>query len=237
MTAGEIVSMGSDYLYSKSVEELHRLMEREETISDVLDTAYGFRGYGVYRSIRPLQRRSELLALLKQIDPAKIESVLEIGTAWGGTLYSWCRYFQNLSNGVSVDLPGGAFGGGYPETRKQLYEEFATDAELSFVRANSHSKDTFETVREALPNDGVDFVFIDGDHTYEGIKQDFEDYTSLLSTNGIVVLHDILGNPYDPDVQVDKFWEEISCKYDTTEVVINPNRNWGGFGIVRGINQ
>lgn len=35
-----------------------------------------------------------------------------------------------------------------------------------------------------------DFIFIDGDHTYEAVRRDFEDWFSLLSSNGIIAFHD-----------------------------------------------
>ena len=35
-----------------------------------------------------------------------------------------------------------------------------------------------------------DFIFIDGDHTYEAVKQDFEDWFPLLAKGGIVAFHD-----------------------------------------------
>jgi len=36
----------------------------------------------------------------------------------------------------------------------------------------------------------IDLLFLDGDHTYEGIKNDFNLYSSLLTNNGIIVIHD-----------------------------------------------
>lgn len=36
----------------------------------------------------------------------------------------------------------------------------------------------------------IDFLFIDGDHSYEGVKNDFELYSKIMSENGIIMLHD-----------------------------------------------
>lgn len=36
----------------------------------------------------------------------------------------------------------------------------------------------------------IDLLFLDGDHTYGGIKNDFNLYSSLLTNNGIIVIHD-----------------------------------------------
>jgi Methyltransferase domain len=40
----------------------------------------------------------------------------------------------------------------------------------------------------------TDLIFIDGDHRYEGVKRDFENYRGLLSDRGVILLHDV-----DPD--------------------------------------
>jgi Methyltransferase domain len=36
----------------------------------------------------------------------------------------------------------------------------------------------------------IDVLFIDGDHSYEGVKKDFELYSTILSENGIIIIHD-----------------------------------------------
>lgn len=36
----------------------------------------------------------------------------------------------------------------------------------------------------------IDVLFIDGDHSYEGVKLDFELYSKLLTPKGVVILHD-----------------------------------------------
>lgn len=44
-------------------------------------------------------------------------------------------------------------------------------------------------VHKQLP-DELDFVFVDGDHSYEGVKKDFETYAPKLKRGGIIALHD-----------------------------------------------
>ena len=41
----------------------------------------------------------------------------------------------------------------------------------------------------------VDFVFIDGDHSFEGIRQDWELWTPYVMSDGIVALHDSRSTP------------------------------------------
>jgi hypothetical protein len=40
----------------------------------------------------------------------------------------------------------------------------------------------------------IDFLFIDGDHSYEGVKLDFDLYSTILSDNGVIMIHDTDGD-------------------------------------------
>lgn len=75
----------------------------------------------------------------------------------------------------------------------------------------------------------LDFLFIDGDHTYEGVKTDFEMYHKLVSKNGIIAFHDIVSGPQENVGGVSKFWNEIKNNFKHIELV----KNWkqGGYGI------
>lgn len=74
------------------------------------------------------------------------------------------------------------------------------------------------------------FLSIDGDHTYEGVKQDFKMYSGLVER--VIALNDIVHHPCVPDCQVDRFWEEIKRKYKNKEIISSKNQNWAGIGIV-----
>jgi predicted O-methyltransferase YrrM len=38
---------------------------------------------------------------------------------------------------------------------------------------------------------GVDFIFIDGDHSYEGVKADVDVWLPKLNKNALIIFHDI----------------------------------------------
>ena len=78
----------------------------------------------------------------------------------------------------------------------------------------------------------IDMLWIDADHSYEGIKQDFDLYSQIMSDNGIIIIHDTDKNymdnfiesenhePYDlsgPSEWLRRF--TIGHKYDDYEVL------------------
>jgi hypothetical protein len=64
---------------------------------------------------------------------------------------------------------------------------------LKLLKADSHDPESLSVVREWF--DGpLDFLFLDGDHTYEGVKQDWETFSPLVRAGGMVGFHDV-GNP------------------------------------------
>jgi hypothetical protein len=70
------------------------------------------------------------------------------------------------------------------------------DNEDSFYRNNFYPRFIKSTSEEAFyhffirQEIKIDFLFIDGDHSYEGVKKDFELYSTILSDNGIIIIHD-----------------------------------------------
>lgn len=64
---------------------------------------------------------------------------------------------------------------------------------------------------EKLRSDGIliDYLHIDADHSYEGSRQDFEDYARLLRAGGMVSLHDTRYHKLAPTFGVNKTVEDI----------------------------
>jgi len=190
---------------------------------------YAFLGW----RICPMQVKKELSELLKIVKSRKPKVILEIGTANGGTLFSLMKTMPNDGVAVSIDLPRGEFGGGYTAWRAPFYRSFAAQGQKIFlIRADSHSLVTFNKVKTILNKRGVDFLFIDGDHTYEGVKKDFEMYRKLVNPGGIIALHDICPHPAESGVEVAKLWFWIKKRFANCEIIDNPNQGWAGIGLI-----
>lgn len=204
---------------------LEALKEQEDSWDDILQTPYRFRGFGLYDTIRPLQHENELRFLAEKARGIEPDIVVEIGTAFGGTFYVWCRGL-NPEHVVSIDLPG-TKSGAYPYSRTPLLERFTDNAEVTAIRGDSKSVEVREELERVLDGRKVDFLFIDGDHSYEGVKADFENYSRYVRDGGIIAFDDIIE---DPTRGVHKFWKEIEGDYKTEEH-IEPDWN-AGIGIL-----
>lgn len=165
---------------------------------------------------------------LKGFNP---ENILEIGTM-GSTF--WVMNKLSTGKKISIDI----------ENRESIIHHFMWGEDWMFLTGNSQDSNIFETVKNKCDN--FDLIFIDGDHTYEGVKKDFNLYKNLLSDRGYIAFHDI-----DPNHifagnyagEVYKFWQELEegtkmnliCTKSCGKVKLNGmyNQGFGGIGLWR----
>jgi cephalosporin hydroxylase len=203
--------------------------------AEAVDSVFGFDVAGI--SIAPMQAVPEIRGLLELLAAEQPRVVLEVGTARGGTLWLFSRVAAEDALLVSVDLPHGRFGGGYPAWRIPLYRSFARAAQrVELLRGDSHADATLERVQQILGGRPVDFLFIDGDHTYDGVKRDFELYSPLVRAGGTVAFHDIVPQGAREDVwqvgEVPQFWAELREGHRVTELVEDWEQGRFGIGVV-----
>lgn len=213
-------------LMAPTIRALGRVGSQSE---ELLDFAFGS-PQGI---IAPMQDRFELGQLMQRVAQLHPQTVLEVGTARGGTLLLLCRHAAPDALVVSVDLPYGRNGGGYPRWKASMYERFAHHAQrLVLIRGDSHAESTRDTVERVLNRKPLDFLLIDGDHSYEGVKRDFELYSPLVAPTGLIALHDILENRHDPEIDVHRFWQELRQTHRTEEILAPGNPGVFGIGLV-----
>ncbi len=183
------------------------------------------------------QKPAELAELLSMVRERRPRTVVEIGTFKGGTLYGWCRVAHPEAVLVTVDLPGGLFGGGYSRWEGRRFRRYGLPGQrVHTLRRDSHDPDTVEKVRELLEGSPIDFLMIDGDHTYEGVKRDWELYEPLVAPGGLIALHDIVEHDQSPLCKVDEFWSELAGDHETRQIAHSGEDRglgrWGGIGVV-----
>ena len=212
---------------NNSISKLQKF--ESDNSEQIFDFAWNFKN-GV---IRPIQIKEEFLELLKIFKEHNPKYILEIGTANGGTLFSYCKLAREDAVIISIDLPEGLFGGGYSEWKIPIYEAFKkSNQKLYLLREDSHQKKALEKVKEILDGNQLDFLFIDGDHSFEGVKKDFEMYSPLVRKEGIIAFHDIVRHPKETGCEIEKLWNNIKTAFQSKEIIQDINQNWAGIGIL-----
>ena len=171
------------------------------------------------------QNKVEFDSLLKLVDGKA--SLLEIGSSFGGSLKRMAAVMQKGARIVSVDLPlddTPKFLNPLDSLKDTCRKIGLKGGNVELIVGDSHSKAVVERVREYGP---FDFVFIDGDHSYAGMKADWENYGPM---GKIVGFHDIGGAL--PGCR--RCWLEIkdSSGYRTEEFIHGIPAPEYGIGIV-----
>jgi len=175
--------------------------------------------YGACQKTREL---AEFIGLVAELEP---DVIVEIGVFAGGTLYAWGRLASTVI-GID-DTPGG------PEPIYCSSGQPRNEHGATMIIGDSHDPATAEILVKILDGRPIDCLFIDGDHRYEGICQDYALYSPLVRSGGLIGFHDISADRVD-GIDVPQFWAEV--KDESAVEIIDPDEHpiWPagiGFGI------
>ncbi|WP_374024714.1 O-methyltransferase [Mycobacterium sp. HNNTM2301] len=195
-------------------------------------TSFRFAADAIHKR-NAVQDTWELMRLVAVARGLRPEAVVEIGSLFGGTLYCWSQVAAPNATLIGIDLPGGDFGGGPSEEQAEGFRTMLREGQqFDFLPQDSHQPATVEAVRSLLGGKPIDFLFIDGDHTYEGVSQDFAMYSPLVRPGGVVAFHDIVPHT-DPIYGVARFWNELKRDYQHEEFVYSWSQVGLGIGVIR----
>jgi predicted O-methyltransferase YrrM len=201
-----------------------RLKERE-SLAELVDVALEC------PAIRPLQVRSEFLELVKLVEDQQCKYLLEIGTFMGGTLFVFSQIATADATVISLDFPTSFSGRLYRIFRKPIFHRLIRKGQsLFFLRKDSHKPETLASIHKVLQGSSLDFLFIDGDHTYEGVRLDFEMYSPLVRDGGLIAFHDIAQSGRMRKVH--EFWDEVKQNYNHKEFIHITDEGAMGIGVL-----
>jgi predicted O-methyltransferase YrrM len=209
------------YAY-KRLGEYH---SQPRTLEEVVDWAMNFGGHGFMR-VKTLQIPAEITQLAQAVQKLQPRTILEIGTASGGTALIWS--YLASERVITCDL-------NEMTHQAPLFTRFpppGSDCRVTLLSGNSHRADFKARVARELDGTPVDFLFIDGDHTLGGVTADYNDYKGFVRPGGLIGFHDIVEQQPLPTNQVYYLWEQLKHLADVEEFVNDPNQRGFGIGVL-----
>jgi GT2 family glycosyltransferase/predicted O-methyltransferase YrrM len=175
------------------------------------------------------QKPYEIGLLYRFLEGKKLHNILEIGTQRGGTALLWAKLVEPRNGRVyCVDRT-------FDE--EAVYKNHVLRPFITEIQGDSHNKETLDRVINTISNNGgsVDFLFIDGDHSYEGVKADFENYFPFVRAGGWIGFHDILASEWNVEnaCLVMKFWNELKPLFNHFEITDPNDKTWMGIGVLQ----
>lgn len=157
--------------------------------------------------------RSPNLKRLKEVKDEmgdKCSVYVEIGVLYGGSLIMMMD-LPHKTSFYGIDPFTGYYGESYDPHRNIDLTNHLEIVENNLKGNNPHNheykliKGKSKAVVELVP-DKIDFLFIDGDHSYEGVYEDFMSYKNKMNKNGLIVFDNYNDNAW---VEVKKAVDEI----------------------------
>jgi len=159
-----------------------------------------------------LQARSEIKQLVEEVGERKFKVMAEIGTSCGGTLWLYANLFAEKDGCFIInDME-------IPPVLKRVMSALEERIGLKFKVFEC--KSYLFSLKEP-----VEFLHIDGDHSYEAVRHDYYSNFSRVTPGGIIVLHDTMLMP-----GVMKFREELEKSGVETKTFIGYDTLCDCFG-------
>jgi hypothetical protein len=158
---------------------------------------------------------------------SKPDVLVELGTQGGLSFFTFCQSVRENDLDTicyAVDTwEGEEHTGAYDEDVFQSVQEHARKEHAG------HSylmRMLFSEALKHFSDESIDLLHIDGLHTYDAVKEDFETWYSRVKPGGIFLFHDIYARMMDFGAW--KYWQEISAEYPSFEF-----KHGFGLGVLR----
>ena len=140
--------------------------------------------YGIQSQMSQNERFQLYYALRKLLPVTEPLRFVEIGSFAGSSLF---LNYKTLAR-ISSQLQGWAIEPGMNSQLRSVLDNLPD----SITHLQSYSHDALPRLQEILEDQYLSYIFVDGDHSYEGVKQDIINYFPLLASGGLMIFHDYL---------------------------------------------
>ncbi len=147
--------------------------------------------------------------LIENLQP---KTFVELGTHYGVSFCAFNQAIQKLrlnTKSYAVDTwEGDEHSGLYGE---EVFSQLSAYHDPKYGSFSRLIRSTFDQAVSHFPDQSIDLLHIDGLHTYEAVKHDYETWFAKLSDRAVVVFHDI--NVRERGFGVWQLWQELSQQY------------------------
>lgn len=146
------------------------------------------------------------------VEALKPRIFVELGTHTGNSYFAFCQSVAQHkldTRCYAVDTWQGDPHAGFYDN--QVFEDVSAYHNLHYEAFSRLLRMTFDDAVCHFSDRSIDLLHIDGLHTYEAVRHDFELWLPKMSERGVVLFHDI--NVRAHDFGVWKFWEEACRQY------------------------
>jgi hypothetical protein len=162
------------------------------------------------------------------VSNTKPKIIVELGTHKGNSLFSFAQAIKDFNldtelHGVDTwvgDEQAGFYG-------EEVYNKFLEIKDKYYKDVNIiPHKMFFDEAVEKFEDNSIDILHIDGLHTYDAVKHDFETWLPKVKKNtGIILFHDVCEK--SDDFGVYKLWDELKEEYKTMTF-----KHYHGLGVL-----
>jgi hypothetical protein len=162
--------------------------------------------------------------LIEAIRPA---ITVELGTQFGESYFGFCQSLEESrtqAKTFAIDTwIGDENSGPYGE---EVYEDVRLFNERHYGAFSALLRCTFDEAAESFADGSIDLLHIDGRHSYEAVRHDFETWLPKVRPGGIILFHDV--EVRTGDFGVWRLWEELTHAYPSFRFVHSC-----GLGVIR----
>ncbi len=146
-----------------------------------------------------------MFALIETLRPRRYA---ELGSHYGASFFAACQTAQKIripADFVAIDLWEGDPQAGY--YGEEVYDAFEGIRLKHYGDVGRSIRSYFVDAAPHFEDKSLDLIHIDGLHTYEAVKEDYETWRPKLTDNGVIIFHDT--NEYQTDFGVWDFFSQI----------------------------